>query len=123
LPGRIVYCCCATTCILAALTFFAPVLPLTYVIFGYFIGPIFPVGLSWLSDRLRNPDDGIACVVVISMVGGIIFPPLLGVAIFATGISAMPAALLGLSVISTTTAKKLQEKRKPSAGDDCPRQR
>jgi MFS transporter, FHS family, glucose/mannose:H+ symporter len=120
LPGRIVYCCCATTCILAALTFFAPVLPLTYVIFGYFIGPIFPVGLSWLSDRLRNPDGGIACVVVISMVGGIIFPPLLGVAIFAMGISAMPAALLGLSVISATTAKILQEKTKTIRGRRLP---
>jgi MFS transporter, FHS family, glucose/mannose:H+ symporter len=121
-PGRIVYSCCAATCIIALLTLVVPVLPLTYMIFGFFIGPIFPVGLSWLSDRLREPDDGIAAVVIISMVGGIVFPPLLGVAIYEEGIGIMPAALVGLSIIATGTAWMLQEKRIPCAGADCSKQ-
>jgi MFS transporter, FHS family, glucose/mannose:H+ symporter len=121
-PGRIVYGCCAATCITALFTLVAPVLPLTYMIFGFFIGPIFPVGLSWLSDRLREPDDGIAAVVVVSMVGGVIFPPLLGVAIYENGIGILPAALAGLSIIATGTAWMLQEKRVPSADADCSKQ-
>ena len=103
-PRQIVITCCIGTCLAAAATFLPAARPVAYVVFGLFIGPIFPVGLSWLSAMLRDPDDGIAAVVITSLIGGIIFPPLLGIAITQHGVSIIPVALLALSIFITVTA-------------------
>lgn len=103
-PRSIVIVCCIGTCAAAATTFLPAARPLAYVVCGLFIGPIFPVGLSWLSAMLRDPDDGIAVVVITSLIGGIIFPPLLGIAITQHGVSVIPVAMLALSILVTITA-------------------
>jgi MFS transporter, FHS family, glucose/mannose:H+ symporter len=97
-PRNLLIICGFGTCLAAVLSALPPIRPVAYVLFGFFIGPIFPVGLSWLSTILRRPDDGIAAVVVISLVGGVIFPPLIGMTLGTLGLGILPPALLGLSL-------------------------
>jgi FHS family glucose/mannose:H+ symporter-like MFS transporter len=103
-PRRIVISCCVGTCLTAGLTFVPAARPIDYVIFGLCIGPIFPVGLSWLSAILRHPDNGIAAVVITSLIGGVIFPPSIGLAMANYGVGVLPVALLILSLCATAMA-------------------
>lgn len=103
-PRKIVIACCGGACLVAVTTFYAPVLPVSYLLFGLCIGPIFPVGLSWLTQRLHNAPDGVAVVVITSLVGGVIFPPLIGVAIASYGTIAIPCAILLISLCAAGTA-------------------
>ena len=103
-PRSIVVACCAGTCLTAAATFFPAARPIAYVVFGLFIGPIFPVGLSWLSGMLRDPNSGIAAVVITSLIGGIIFPPLVGFGIEGYGVSIVPFTMLFISLLAAVTA-------------------
>jgi MFS transporter, FHS family, glucose/mannose:H+ symporter len=97
-PRNLLILCGFGTCLAAILSAIPSVRPVAYVLFGFFIGPIFPVGLSWLSTILRRPDDGIAAVVVMSLIGGVIFPPLIGMLLATLGLGTLPLALLGLSL-------------------------
>ncbi len=110
-PRNLLIICGFGTCLAAVLSAVPSIRPVAYVLFGFFIGPIFPVGLSWLSTILRRPDDGIAAVVVMSLVGGVIFPPLLGFALATYGLSILPWALLGLSLCAAAITVSLPANR------------
>lgn len=115
-PQRTVLVCCAGTVACSALAFVPTLQPVAYVLFGFFIGPIFPVGLGWLSEMLHQPDDGIAAVVITSLVGGVIFPPLIGVIISDYGVVAFPFALLALSLCAVLLAWMLQRQHPATIG-------
>ena len=103
-PRTIVVVCCAGACVTAAATMISELLPVAYILFGFFIGPIFPVGLSWLTQVMRHPSDSVAVVVITSLIGGVIFPPLIGFAIVGFGLAVVPIAIFAISFLTLTTA-------------------
>lgn len=84
--------CASATVLAAAATPFG--LP-AYLALGVAVGPLFPTGLAWLAgDRPQLTPY----VVSVSMVGGIAFPPLIGVGVQFGGVSAIPVSLVILAV-------------------------
>ncbi len=76
----------------------APLAPAAYVAVGLFIAPIFPTGLPWLLEMAPNMRGAMAWVVAASMLGGVIVPPVLGMAIALVGAPWLPVCLAALSI-------------------------
>ncbi len=75
----------------------APLAPVAYVVVGLFMAPIFPTGLPWLLDAAPGIRSAMAWVFAASMLGGVIVPPVLGVAIAFVGAAWLPVCLAALS--------------------------
>jgi fucose permease len=84
--------CAAGTVLAAAATPFG--IP-AYLALGVAVGPLFPTGLAWLAGERAELTP---YVVSVSMVGGIAFPPLIGVAVGFGGVAAIPVSLAVLAV-------------------------
>lgn len=97
-PGTVVTLSCLlmTTSALAALVPGAAVLGFTMM--GFAIGPVFPTALAWATQIFGGRSWVSGFLIAISMVGGIIFPPVLGSTV---AIDAAPGLFpIGLSVLS-----------------------
>jgi len=80
---------------------FVPVLaPVGYVLAGVGVGPLFPTGLVWLSQKVPGATS---YVIAASMFGGM-FPSLLGGGVELWGMTMVPVSLTGLSVICLVVA-------------------
>jgi fucose permease len=67
--------------------------PVAYIVTGFAIAPIFPTGIAWLA-RLRPGDSrATSWVFPASMVGGVVIPAGIGLAIASVGIGWAPAVL------------------------------
>jgi fucose permease len=73
--------------------------PSAYVGVGLFIAPIFPTALPWLNRTVPTISAAGAYVIAAAMIGGVIFPPMLGKAIELSSVRAVPLLLLGLAVL------------------------
>lgn len=90
--------------------------PVGFALLGFFIGPIFPVGLSWIRRTFPARASGISAVVIAGGgVGGIVLPPAVGAVVDSYSAAAIPYALagsvgaaavvcIGLSVVFSTGA-------------------
>ncbi|CAM03087.1 fucose permease [Saccharopolyspora erythraea NRRL 2338] len=89
--------CCAGMALCLGLAVVPALSPWAYAGVGLFIGPVFPTGLPWLYRSTPGAAGAGAHVVAASMVGGVLFPPLLGELIeLWTPVSA-PIALFGVN--------------------------
>lgn len=87
---RIMLASCAgmTLCLGAATV---PALaPYAYAGVGLFIAPLFPTGLAWLNRCVPEARSATAYVIAAAMLGGVIFPPLIGAIINRSGTLAAP---------------------------------
>ncbi|GAB3468850.1 MFS transporter [Actinophytocola sediminis] len=83
-----------------ALAFSAPLAPIGYVVAGIGVGPLFPTGLVWLSQKVPGATS---YVIASSMFGGM-FPSVLGGGVELWGMTVVPVALTGLSVVCLVIA-------------------
>lgn len=68
--------------------------PVGFALTGFFIGPIFPVGLSWIRRSFPSSASGISAVVIAGGgIGGIILPPAVGSVVDSYGPVAIPYSL------------------------------
>lgn len=74
---------------------------------GFFIGPIFPNGLTWLAQSGHGHGERFAYVVAGSMVGMAITPWALGLAIDQAGLGVVPPVLLSIAVVTLIAAVAL----------------
>ncbi|MEV5505582.1 MFS transporter [Streptomyces orinoci] len=72
--------------------------PYAYIGVGLMIAPIFPTCLPWLNRSVPTLAGAGAYVIAASMIGGVAFPPLLGVAIDVSGVKALPVLLFALAM-------------------------
>lgn len=79
---------------------------LAYIGVGLFIAPIFPTGLAWLNHILPQSRAVTAYVIAASMIGGVLFPPLIGMFIHLFGVVSAPLfmAILSFFCICATWA-------------------
>ncbi|HWM03873.1 MAG TPA: MFS transporter [Actinophytocola sp.] len=78
-----------------ALTFVDPVAPVGYVLAGIGVGPLFPTGLVWLSQKVPGATS---YVIAASMFGGM-FPSVLGGAVELWDSMAIPVSLTTLGAL------------------------
>lgn len=79
---------------------------------GFFIGPIFPNGLTWLAQSGHGHGERFAYVMAASMVGMAVTPWALGVAIEQIGLSVVPPALTGIAAVALLAATLLYHRVK-----------
>jgi fucose permease len=80
--------------------------PIAYVVTGFAIAPIFPTGIAWLAKLRPGDSRSTSWLFPASMVGGVVIPGAIGVAIAWLGIGLAPA-ILALAAISTLAAFSL----------------
>ncbi|MFE8944788.1 MFS transporter [Streptomyces sp. NPDC007856] len=71
--------------------------PYAYFGVGLAIAPIFPTCLPWLNRAVPSVAAAGAYVMAASMIGGVAFPPLLGVVIDSLAVKALPVVLFALA--------------------------
>lgn len=96
--SQILLGCCVGIAGFSLLAAVPAVAPLAYLGVGLAIAPIFPTCLPWLTRAVPSVAAAGAYVIAASMVGGVVFPPLLGSAIDLLGVGALPAVLGALAV-------------------------
>ncbi|GAA2792384.1 MFS transporter [Saccharopolyspora taberi] len=89
--------CCAGMAVCLGLAVVPALSPWAYAGVGLFIGPVFPTGLPWLYRSA--PGAGGAYVIAASMIGGVVFPPLLGALIGVSTVVSAPVTLFGVNAV------------------------
>lgn len=84
---------CAGMAVCLALAAIPSLSLIAYLGVGLFIAPIFPTGLPWLNRAVPAVAGASAYVIAASMLGGVVFPPVLGGAIEVSGVRAVPILL------------------------------
>jgi len=95
--ATIVTVSCVGMTICLALTAVPGMAVIAYLGVGLFIAPIFPTGLAWLNRVVPATGGATAYVIAASMLGGVLFPPLLGLAVESSGVRALPVLLGALA--------------------------
>ncbi|WP_063785002.1 sugar MFS transporter [Streptomyces sp. TP-A0356] len=97
-PAILTVCCMGMAGFLLLATL-PSVAPYAYFGVGLAIAPIFPTCLPWLDRAVPSVAAAGAYVMAASMIGGVAFPPLLGVVIDSLAIKALPLVLLALASV------------------------
>ena len=97
-PSILTVCCAGMAGFLLLAT--VPTLaPYAYFGVGLMIAPIFPTCLPWLNRAVPSVAAAGAYVIAASMIGGVAFPPLLGVVIDTMDVRAAPVVLFVLAAV------------------------
>ncbi len=92
-PPKILMACAAVASIALLAALNGAAAPVAYIVTGLAIAPMFPTGIAWLA-RLRPGDSrATSWVFPASMVGGVVIPAGIGLAIASLGIGWAPAIL------------------------------
>jgi fucose permease len=87
----------------------AAIAPVAYVVAGFFCGPVFPGGLAWIRRRFPEAADEISSVVLaVGGLGPIVAPPVIGSAVDAYGVAAIPVAIAFMLILAGTCAHVLK---------------
>jgi FHS family glucose/mannose:H+ symporter-like MFS transporter len=85
-----------------------PLAPAAYALAGLALAPVFPTGLVWLDRALPGARGLTALVLAGAMVGGIVFPPVVGRLVGAAGPEAVPTALAAIAGAALAVAAALR---------------
>lgn len=75
----------------------APAAPLGYLVAGLGVGPLFPTGLVWLTEKLPGVPGVTSYVIAVSMIGGVL-PSAVGASVEQWGPGVIPTALTVMAV-------------------------
>jgi FHS family glucose/mannose:H+ symporter-like MFS transporter len=112
----IVTVCCAGMVVFLALAVIPSVAPWAYGGLGFMCAPIWATGLPWLARAAPRVAAASAYVMATSMLGGIVFPPLLGRAIEVAGVRSVPIILCTVAVICTALSLWLRRATRAAPG-------
>ena len=92
--------------------------PYAYPILGLGLASIYPLGLIWYASLAPDDHDGLAALILLMMIGGILGPAAVSVAVAHFGIRVVPvviAVFAGADLVAFNRARGLQPARSPSA--------
>jgi FHS family glucose/mannose:H+ symporter-like MFS transporter len=114
----IVTVCCVGMVVFLALATIPALAPWAYGGLGFMCAPIWATGLPWLARAAPQVAAASAYVIATSMLGGIVFPPLLGRAIEVAGVRSVPLILCAVAVVCTALSLWLRRATRavPAAG-------
>jgi MFS transporter, FHS family, glucose/mannose:H+ symporter len=92
-PPKILIACCAVASIALLAALNGTAAPLAYIVTGFAIAPIFPTGIAWLATLRPGDSRATSWVFPASMIGGVVIPAGIGLAIASLGIGWAPAVL------------------------------
>lgn len=69
-----------------------------YAVAGVILGPVFPTALTWASRRYALSTSSTGVLLLGSMSGGIVFPPLMGSVIARSGVDVLPLIMAILAL-------------------------
>lgn len=93
-PGHFLTAITALGALASLLAVHPTVALVSFPIAGLFIGPIFPVMVSWIRKTFPTRGTRIASIVIATGgLGGIAFPPAIGIAVDTWGVEAIPVGL------------------------------
>ncbi|MEJ2632254.1 MAG: MFS transporter [Acidihalobacter sp.] len=96
---RIMLVSCAGMALCLAAATIPAAAPYAYAGVGLFIAPLFPTGLAWLNRCVPEARSATAYVIAAAMLGGVIFPPLIGEIINRSGTLAAPLFMALLAFV------------------------
>ena len=86
------------------LAVYAPAAPVAYALAGFFIAPVFPAGIVWLTNSLPVGGGGTALVFAGALFGPVVFSPLVGGLYDTFGARAIPVTLVGIALLNAAIA-------------------
>lgn len=120
LPALVVGSCIGMTCA-AAVALHDPAIPWAYALAGFFIGPIFPNGMTWMAASGHAHGNRFASVIAASMVGMAVAPIAVGAVITQHGSRAVAPSILVISAFalasSAVVATLTRARRAATSGD------
>lgn len=87
-----------------ALTHVSGVAPAAYAMAGLALAPVFPTGLAWLNGALPSARGATVAVVAGAMLGGVVFPAVIGRAVGTAGPALIPTALTAIAATTLAVA-------------------
>lgn len=108
--SSILLVCCIGMAFFTLLATIPALAPWAYLGVGLMIAPIFPTCLPWLNRAVPSIKGAGAYVIAASMIGGVLFPPILGAALTGLGVGAVPLVLFALSLACAALAIWLRRK-------------
>jgi fucose permease len=78
-----------------------------YALMGFSMGPMFPLLIAWIGQRLPNAKQATAFALTGASIGAAILPPLAGKIIELSSVSSMPILIGILSLLGMVTCLKL----------------
>jgi fucose permease len=109
--------CCAGMALFLLLAAIPAVAPWAYGGLGFMCAPIWATGLPWLNRAAPRVAAASAYVMAISMLGGIVFPPLLGRAIEVAGVRSVPIILCLVAAACTVLSLWLRRATATASGN------
>ena len=86
-----------------------PVAPLAYMAAGFFCGPVFPGGPAWMRGRFPGSAEEVSSVVLaVAGLGTVVAPPVIGSAVDAFGVGAIPLGLSVMLILAAVSAHALR---------------
>ncbi|NBB74873.1 MAG: MFS transporter [Bacteroidetes bacterium] len=83
--------------------------PFAYIAAGFFCGPVFPGGLAWMRRRFPDSAEEVSSVVLaVAGLGTVIAPPVIGSAVDAFGVRAIPLGVTGMLILAGVCAHVLR---------------
>jgi MFS transporter, FHS family, glucose/mannose:H+ symporter len=93
-PARaIVLAAIAAASLMLLVAMVTPLAPVGYLLAGLAFAPVFPTGLVWLAGLVPGNPRSTSWVLVAALVGGVLFPPVVGAVIERSGATRAPAVL------------------------------
>jgi fucose permease len=86
-----------------------PLAPAAYIVAGFFCGPVFPGGLAWIRQRFPGSADEVSSVVLgLGGIASVLAPPVIGTAVDAFGVGAIPAGITFMLILAGMSAHGLK---------------
>ncbi|MBI3961557.1 MAG: hypothetical protein HY335_02310 [Deinococcus sp.] len=105
---RLVVSAALASCTLFALSHHPALAPYTYLLAGFTLAPIFPTSLAWLRQTLPGRvTQATALVLVSAGLGGVVFPPLIGLLVETWSQMVIPTALTAIAFACLVVASVL----------------
>jgi FHS family glucose/mannose:H+ symporter-like MFS transporter len=98
-PARvIVLAAISAASLVLLLALVTPLTPAGYLLTGLAFAPVFPTGLVWLAQLNPGNPRSTSWVLVAALVGGVLFPPVVGAVIERSGATRAPVVLAAVAV-------------------------
>jgi FHS family glucose/mannose:H+ symporter-like MFS transporter len=114
-PGPMLLACAVGTAACLTLAWAAPLGGFAYFLTGLAMGPVFPTGLAWVAVDQPAARYALPTMLIAGNLGGLLFPPLVGLLVGAVGAAAAPLPIAGsAAVCAAAVAVLLVHGRRPA---------
>ena len=104
-PATLVIGALSTALVALLLAHWLPLAPVAFAVVGLGLAPVFPTGLAWLARAMpRRAEQVTPIALAAANLGPVATAPLIGAAVGAWGVSAIPTALAAAALLALASA-------------------